>query len=272
MQQYSQIAPLTGVKGRVGPRTSYFFECDRTITTGAVVAASTVVQQRLYAPLPDMKTSTATLLLVGTASAPGYLDFDGKFQPAAGGESVLCTFVIERGAKALILEQFGYNNTNPASNYLKFSVDYGTSTDPSVSVGSAKGRPQNNYGANGCPDEFSDVSNLSKYNRIAYGATRPYPTIISYSDNTSYAPNPNATYGSATRSFSLAGRSITAYFGGGGTTNSGIIMEGVRYGYAAQAGYGTAPNTQFRTPEYAGCALIEIVPYSLSYRTLRNLK
>lgn len=241
----------------------------RDITSVSQLAAPTALYESISAAIPRIPGGYfARVLMVGTASATGNNAFDGAMQPAASGETALFEGLLPSSVGSLRLEQWGYNvvpaTAAGSSSFLRLSFD-GGSTSRTLQVGSAKGTPDNTYGANGCAFSFSGATTGWAPTRVAWGAKRCVDTDIGYSDSTSYGPNSQASYGSASNvplTFSLAGRAVTAWFNKGSNNQTGAVIDGVQYGFAEQAAYGGFPNSGLRTAVYAGCALLELIPLS----------
>lgn len=256
-----------GLSSQASAVQSILIPCRRDITSTSVTTPVTTIHESIYVPV-DRRASgySFRLLLVGTASAPGNAQFDGGNQPAASGETGLFEGVIGGDVSGVFLEQYGYNVELPTSRttagflQLRFA---GAASDMILRVGSAKGKPENVYGANGCALSFAgETRTWGGARTIAYGALRCRDTAIDYSDQTSYDPNPQPSYGVNTsavpQNFTMGGRSVSVYFDKGSASQTGAEINGVKYGFAAQYFYGGGSG--LRTPDYAGCALLELFP------------
>ena len=159
--------------------------------------------------------SQVNFLLCGTASFPGVSNFDAVYQPAAGGEVGWYSAVLDGTETYMILEQRGIARKGGASDEPFMRLSFVGQTTKYMDVGSAKGTPNNTYGASGCP--FSRGNTTTGWPGITvnkYGAVRCVDDNIFYTDATNYAANGSATYGTTTYSdIDIAGMKVRAYFG-----------------------------------------------------------
>lgn len=216
-----------------------------------VVTSSLAGSTSLAHPAPGYKGGIE-FWLVGTASRPGQDSFDGKFQPQASGETGRYTYTCLGDETGFVLEQWGWNQTDA---YLRLKISGGVNNGRYVDVGSAS--PNAGYGASGCPlSRAETVSNWPGLSLVKSGARRPYNSVISYSDSTSYGPGDYASYGSTViDNETRAGAALTSYYAGG-QNNTGLIYNGNKYGEATQYGYGTPTNVNTRSAASRGAALI----------------
>ena len=240
----------------------------RDIVTANLNISSSTLYETISSSATYKGPVKLRILMVGTATSPGATAFDGSRPAAASGESALFEGSIETGVNSIVLTQWGHSNGSiSASNgsYMNLCIN----NIINLKVGSANG--SSGYGNGGCPYPFSANTSVPPgFTRLAYGAKRCSDSTNYYSDSTNYAPESQATYGSASNiplDFNLGSASVRAYFNKGAThtLETGAIIDGIKYGNAVQCQYGGSPNSGSRSPDYAGCVLIEVTP-------LRNLK
>jgi hypothetical protein len=180
--------------------------------------ANTFAFERQIIPLPTIgPNSIVNFILCGTAVSGNNNMFDGACQPGAGGEVGWYSGILDGTERYMILEQWGYYNINA---FMRLSF-VGTTTKY-MDVGSSPPINSNGYGACGCPTSRGNTTTGWPGITVRkYGAVRPYNSNIDYSDDSSYSPSPNSTYGSSTFSMiDIAGLKVRAYFGD--NTSSGF--------------------------------------------------
>ena len=221
-QQFKGVPGLSPPnKGLRYPNLNYFLPLKRTFhaqNTSTLLTEfnNDVIMEQQIVKLDYVPPgSRVNFILCGTASMPGYANFDGIYQTAAGGEVGWYSGVLDGTETHMILEQRGFARNLYTDHEPFMRLSFVGLTAKYMDVGSGKGTPANTYGANGCPYSRGNITTGWPGLTVnKYGGVRCQNTFTSYSDSTSYSPQGGATFGTTTYSIiDIAGMKIRAYFG-----------------------------------------------------------
>lgn len=179
-----------------------------------------------------------TFYATGTASrSNSWWSGEQSGRDPGTGESISATYQCLGDETGFELAQWGYNSTSSWSSGTAYNGSFpaatirvlgGANNGRVLQWGSGQGNP-NTYGAGGAARSVSAGSDnvfIVNYS----GAARHTNFTLSYSDNTSYSPNPVSSYGFNVINFSLTGGGNVTLYGNNSSSVSRLSWSGIPQG------------------------------------------